>query len=179
MGEKREKEVKTEKKVAATAGKPAPATLGEAAGLVTTAQMEVLQKQLDEALAENRKLSIRVEAMQPLLDTKDAIIVGRETALAESKNLQDLAIKETCDTKSKLVVANRLIEGLKKTIEDLKLDVERKRYKIKLSTALAVDYRKESAKLHERLVAEGISMEPLSEEPVLDEGDAVEGGVQS
>lgn len=176
MGEKREKEVKTEKKVvAATAGKDAPATLGAAAGLVTTAQMEALQKQLDEALAENRKLSIQIGAMQPLLNTKDALIAVRDGALAESKNLQDLAIKETCDTKSKLVVANRLIENLKKTIEDLKLDVLKQKDKTKSVTARALDYRKESAKLHERLVAEGITMGPLSEEPVPDEEDAVEG----
>jgi hypothetical protein len=157
--------------------KSTPATtLGDAAQLVPVRQLEFEKECHQSTRALLSKAEAELVAEKAIVAARDLVLKEKERLLVEAGDTRNLAVKETCEAKSKLVVANKLIESLKADIENLKLDVERKRGKVKLAMALASDYRKESAKLHARLSAEGISLEPLSEEPVLDEEDAVEEG---
>jgi len=176
MNEKSEKKPEPENKVAATSGGTPKATLGEVAEVVPLKQLEA-EKDLH-AITLNllKRAEAELVGLKALVVDKDSLIQAKEKFLREAEDTRNLAVKETCEAKSKLVVANKVIESLKEDIENLKLDVERKKSKVRLATALASDYRKESAKLHARLTSEGIPLEPLSEEPTLDEDITIEEG---
>jgi len=176
MNEKSEKKAEPENKVVAkTEGSP-KATLGDVAEVVPLKQLEA-EKDLH-AITLNllKKAETELAAAKSIVSDRDEVIKAHDKIFREVEDIRNLAVKETCEAKSKLVVANKVIESLKMDIENLKLDVERKRSKVKLATAMAVEYRRESAKLHARLTSEGIPLEPLSEEPTLDEDITIEEG---
>jgi len=170
MNEKTGKTEKAEEKVIAAKSEGSPkATLGDVAEVVPLKHLEA-EKDLH-AITLNllKKAETELAAAKSIVSDRDEVIKAHDKIFREVEDIRNLAVKETCEAKSKLVVANKVIESLKTDIENLKLDVERRRSKVKLATAMAVEYRRESAKLHARLTSEGIPLEPLSEEPVLDE----------
>jgi hypothetical protein len=169
MNEKSEKKAEPENKVVAKTEGKSVATLAEAASVVPLKQLEAEKDQHAITLKLLSKAQAELVAEKAIVAARDLVLASKDKSIADAEITRNLAVKETCEAKSKLVVANKVIESLKMDIENLKLDVERKRSKVKLATAMAVEYRRESAKLHARLTSEGIPLEPLSEEPVLDE----------
>jgi predicted ribosome quality control (RQC) complex YloA/Tae2 family protein len=169
MNEKSEKKSEPENKVAAKSEGSTKATLGDISGLVPAQHLEDEKSRHTITLNHLKKAEAEVVGLKALVADRDTLIQAKEKSLRETEDIRDLAVKETCEAKSKLVVANRLIESLKAEIDKHVSTLKQQREKTKSARALAVEYRRESAKLYARLTSEGISLEPLSEEPVLDE----------
>lgn len=179
MNEKSGKKPEPENKVAAkTEGTP-KATLGDISGLVPVKQLNECKELLDDALASKRRLEAELTGLKALVADRDALIQAKDKLLREAEDTRNLAVQETCKEKSKQMVSTKLIESLKAEIDKHVSTLKQQREKTKSAMARAAEYRRESARLHTRLTSEGIPLEPLSEEPVLDEEDAVEEGAVS